>query len=199
MKSFGSERRRRTRPSNGTPTNRSPCSGTFRSRYRGRSGVGVKRPNVVEAGADVTVAAGDLGEGTVLWSHPGGGAYVTSLAAAVPSPSGVADVFAVGGGGTVDAITTEGMTAWRASLPSPWAAIVPDFQGGLIANDGLNIVRLDGITGESRTLYTGSEQEGTDSVVVHRTERFLRCNHTTSLPRRWWWGLTGRPGRRSFG
>jgi hypothetical protein len=104
------------------------------------------------ASTDVTVMAGDLAEDTVLWSNPGGGVSVASLAAAVPSPSGVADVFAVEDGGTVEAITSEGMTAWRASLPSPWAAIVPDFQGGLIANDGLNIVRLDGTTGASRTL-----------------------------------------------
>jgi hypothetical protein len=57
--------------------------------------------------ADVTVWAGALPTGTVIWSNPGNGSGVTSIVPAVPSTSGVADVFAFQGDGTVQAITSD--------------------------------------------------------------------------------------------
>jgi len=69
------------------------------------------------ASCDVTVSAGDLPlpPGTVLWSNPGNGSGVARIVPAVPSPSGVADVFAFQDDGTVQAITADGTTAWTAT------------------------------------------------------------------------------------
>lgn len=49
------------------------------------------------ASADVTVSSVSLAPGTVLWSNAVGGASVDYLVPAVPSPGGVADVFAISG------------------------------------------------------------------------------------------------------
>jgi hypothetical protein len=68
------------------------------------------------ASADVTVSADLLPVGTVLWSNPGDGSGVTSIVPAVPSASGVADVFAFQNDGTVQAITSDGTTAWTADV-----------------------------------------------------------------------------------
>ena len=81
---------------------------------------------------DVTVySAAALPLGTVIWSNPGDGSGVTSIVPAVPSQTGVADVFALQGDNTVQAITSDGTVAWTASVPmySGFGAnLVPDFQ-----------------------------------------------------------------------
>ena len=117
------------------------------------------------ASCDVTVSAGDLPlpPGTVLWSNPGNGSGVARIVPAVPSPSGVADVFAFQEDGTVQAITSDGTTAWTADIsrtPVYWAsgAVLPDFQGGLVFveqnSDGTySIVKLNGITGQRDLIY----------------------------------------------
>ncbi|HEX8817337.1 MAG TPA: hypothetical protein VF753_17720, partial [Terriglobales bacterium] len=51
------------------------------------------------ASADVTVSP-TLALGTVLWSNPGDGSGVYKIVPAVPSSSGVADVFAFQNDGT---------------------------------------------------------------------------------------------------
>jgi hypothetical protein len=118
--------------------------------------------------ADVTVSAGALPVGTVIWSSPGNGSGVTSIVPAVPSPSGVADVFAFQNDGTVQAITSDGATAWTADVsqavndPSGNGKVVPDFQGGLVAwlsewsasASAGSVTRLDGMTGERLWTYT---------------------------------------------
>ncbi len=112
------------------------------------------------ASADVIVYAGALPLGTVIWSNPGIGGNVTSIIPAVPSPTGVADVFAVQATDIftptiVQAITADGVTAWTATL-SPQATITPDFQGGLVAFEpSLNsISKLDGLTGQPGRAYS---------------------------------------------
>ncbi|MBS1858428.1 MAG: IPT/TIG domain-containing protein, partial [Acidobacteria bacterium] len=104
------------------------------------------------ATADVTVYADALPLGTVIWSNPGNGSGVLSITPAVPSASGVADVFAFQGDGTVQAITSDGLTSWSANVGYPYA-MVPDFQGGLVVNDG-SIRKLDGLTGQAYPAYT---------------------------------------------
>ena len=91
----------------------------------------------------------------MLWSVPGDGSGVTSIVPAVPSPTGVADVFALQGDNTVQAITSDGTVAWTASVPpnssfAGYANLVPDFQGGLVVYNSLDgsITKLDGITGQ---------------------------------------------------
>ncbi len=115
------------------------------------------------ASADVTVWAGALPVGTVLWSNPGNGSGVQYIVPAVPSPNGVADVFAFQKDGTVQAITAEGKTAWTADVSQaidvwPWP-VLPDFQGGLVVAGtdpaGNNSIRrLDGMTGTSYGAYS---------------------------------------------
>ena len=115
---------------------------------------------VTAASADVTVWAGALPEGTVIWSNPGGGSGVNDTVPAVPSASDVADVFAFQGDGTVQAITSEGATAWTASVGAG-SGTLADFQGGLVvAKPDGSIVKLDGLTGQARTLYTMPAQSG---------------------------------------
>jgi hypothetical protein len=76
---------------------------------------------------------------------------------AVPSPSGVADVFAFQGLNTVQAITADGTTAWTADLnqlfPYPAYRVIPDFQGGLVAYWNGSITKLDGTTGQPYPTY----------------------------------------------
>ena len=112
------------------------------------------------ASADVTVSSVAFAPGTVLWSNPVGGATVDYIVPAVPSPTGVADVFALSGS-TVYAITSDGATAWTADLSDfscPYLA--SDFQGGLVVAESCapsapsKIVKLDGITGQRYPAYT---------------------------------------------
>src|SRR5262249_18353228 len=112
------------------------------------------------ATATVTVSAGPLPSGTVLWSYPGNGSGVTNIIPAVPSPTGVADVFALQSDGTVQAITSDGTLAWTTSvLPQAgFPYFLPTFQGGLVAmNVTANSIRIiDGITGLVSATYTPS-------------------------------------------
>ena len=111
------------------------------------------------ASVDVTVWAGTPPVGTVIWSNPGNGSGVYSIVPAVPSATGVADVFAFQGDGTVQAITSEGKTAWTADVSMAYP-VVPDFQGGLVGIDQSGysgaIVKWDGMTGQRGPAYTPS-------------------------------------------
>jgi len=114
------------------------------------------------ASADITVwpAGTILPSGIILWSNPGNASGVYQIVPAIPSPTGVADVFAFQHDGTVQAITTDGTTAWTADLSdfsSPY--LLPDFQGGLVVVEGTNsvpskVVKLDGITGQRYPAYS---------------------------------------------
>src|SRR4051812_48620631 len=95
-------------------------------------------PPAGTASVDVTVSASStLPSGTVLWSNPGNGSGVDSIVPAVPSPTGVADVFAFQHDGTVHAITSDGATAWTADVSLAYGSqhVVPDFQGGLVVKE----------------------------------------------------------------
>jgi hypothetical protein len=126
------------------------------------------------ASADVTVFADALPLGTVIWSNPGNGSGVTKIVPAVPSPSGVADVFAFQNDGTVQAITSDGLTAWTSSVDLSMAwKVVPDFQGGLVVatwntSQG-SILKLDGITGQPYPAYTpeGESELDNSGLGVH--------------------------------
>jgi hypothetical protein len=72
-------------------------------------------------------------------------------------------VFAFQNDGTVQAITSDGTTAWTANVSQALnygGAVLPDFQGGLVVfneevqGQGYSIVKLDGITGQSDFVYT---------------------------------------------
>jgi uncharacterized protein YjdB len=116
------------------------------------------------ASADVTVFYGTLPTGTVIWSNPGNGSGVTSIVPAVPSATGVADVFAFQGDGTVQAIKSDGTTAWTANLNG--AGAIPDFQGGLVVTNPIK--KLDGITGQAYPAFTpASPNDSVSYAAIH--------------------------------
>ena len=127
------------------------------------------------ASVDVMVAPGELPMGTVVWSNPGDGSGVSSIVPAVPSPSGVADVFAFQNDSTVQAIRGDGTTAWTADLSKalvPEQDAIPDFMGGLVAAEIVGgdhydtIVRFDGITGQPSTVYNAGPGSGSLYVAT---------------------------------
>jgi hypothetical protein len=107
------------------------------------------------ASADVTVFTGAAlpATGTVVCSNPGDASGVISIMPAVPSPSGLADVFALQADGNVLAITNDCLTVWSASVGTS-NNLIPDFQGGLVVTNGQSIYKLDGITGQAYPAYT---------------------------------------------
>lgn len=112
------------------------------------------------ASADVTVVSGPLPLGTTLWSVPG---TYARMIPAVPSPTGVADLFAFQSDGTVKAITSDGVTVWTADASyalGPYSTILPDFQGGLVLatwnGSVYHLYRLDGLTGQRLDYNVGS-------------------------------------------
>jgi hypothetical protein len=106
----------------------------------------------------------------VIWSNPGNGSGVYSIVPAVPSPAGVADVFAFQGDGTVEAITSEGLTAWTADVSLAGTA-VPDFEGGLVTvewdSGSSSIVKIHGTTGQRSVLYSTESPDWIAGVVAH--------------------------------
>ncbi len=126
-----------------------------------------------DGSADVTVyAAGStLGLGSVLWSNPGDGSGVANIVPAVPSPSGVADVFALNGDCNVQALTSNGTVAWSVNIGQPpefsgnldpCNQFLPDFQGGIVVKSedrtqdpngtyhyNYHIRKVDGATGQA--------------------------------------------------
>jgi hypothetical protein len=124
------------------------------------------------ASADVTVSAGELAVGSATWSNPGNWSGVRWIVPAVPSSSGLADVFAFQNDGTVQAITSDGTTAWTADVSQGYylypGHILPDFQGGLVATGYNSIWKLDGITGQPYPAYTFDGEPGNyPPVAVH--------------------------------
>ena len=125
------------------------------------------------ATADVTVSSGVLPVGTILWSVPGDGSFIYSMVPAVPSVTGVADMFAFQGDSTVQAITADGTTAWAAAFDPNYGYPIPDFLGGLVGMNGqsgdpASVIRIDGITGASQTVYTPSAMSSIfDRLLVH--------------------------------
>jgi hypothetical protein len=136
--------------------------------------------------ADVTVSATAFAPGTVLWSNPGDGSGVTSIVPAVPSATGVADIFAFQNDGTVQAITADGTTAWTADV-SQATKVLADFLGGLLAVNANgsgpgSIQRLDGITGQADFVYSPSGANLTGDVAVHTDGTTFAIVSTGSLP-----------------
>ena len=101
-----------------------------------------------DSSADVTVISGlALSPGAILWSSPGDGTGITQTVPAVPSPTGVADVFALQASGNVQAVRDDGTVAWTAPVGGG-NKLLPDFQGGLVVSAVDSVKRYDGITGQ---------------------------------------------------
>ena len=139
------------------------------------------------ASADVTVFVDAPLPGTVIWSNPGDGSGVTGIVPAVPSEEGVADVFAFQGDGTVQAIKSDGTTAWLANVNG--ATAIPDFQGGLVTlkqdnnTQATSIQKLDGLTGQpypsfTATVPSGSQSRYLSTPAIHTDGTILTVDTT---------------------
>jgi hypothetical protein len=133
------------------------------------------------ASADVTVFNGPLPPGTVIWSNPGNGSGVWNILPAVPSNEGVADVFAFNADGTVQAIKSDGTTAWQTTLSG---TSLPDFQGGLVNQNGNSITKLDGLTGQPYPTYTANSSTDwlSSPFAVHTDGTIFTVDHNWSDP-----------------
>ena len=158
------------------------------------------------ASADITVYVDSLPIGTTIWSNPGNGSGVSKIIPAVPSATGVADVFAFQGDGTVQAITADGLTAWTANVGPVIqnnGSILPDFQGGLVIDtwDGSaeTITKFDGLTGQVLSQYTVDSSTYGWSPVVHTDGTIFVVMDSGSGNNRTtrWWALIQQPAPRS--
>jgi hypothetical protein len=128
------------------------------------------------ASAALDVFAGPtLPVGTQIWSNPGDGSGVIKIVPAVPSSTGVADVFSLQASGNVQAIKSDGTTAWTSNVGTS-SSVTPDFQGGLVVVNSANfpqqfVQKLDGITGQPYPAYTAVGYNGVNyglsAPVVH--------------------------------
>ncbi len=123
------------------------------------------------ASADVTVwpflaSASSLPMGTVVCRNPGDGSGVISIIPAVPSSSGVADVFALQEDGNVLAMNSDCTIAWSAYVGTG-NTLIADFQGGLVVANLQSIYKLDGITGQAYPAYNSVSGTGLATPVVH--------------------------------
>jgi len=125
------------------------------------------------ASADVTVYAGPtLPLGTTIWSHPGDGSGVSAIMPAVPSDTGIADVFVVNNSGNIQAIASDGSVAWTKNVPvNDYPYFVPDFQGGLVVLDTgyQTLYRLDGLTGQASATFGTYDDLGFPAVHTDGT------------------------------
>ena len=144
------------------------------------------------AATDVNVFTGStLAPNTLLWSNPGDGFGVISIVPAVPSSTGVADVFATQADGSVQAVTSGGTTAWTTANVS--GNLVPDFQGGLVVNTGQSIYRLDGMTGKpSSWTYNSVSGNNLPTPVVHTNGTIFTIDGQTIV------GINPTTGNQAF-
>jgi hypothetical protein len=122
-----------------------------------------------DGSADVTVYPGPtLPTGTIKWSIPGDGSGVTQILPAVPSETGVADVFALQSSGKLMAVTADGFVPWTANVGMN-KSLLPDFQGGLVLADQQSVGKLDGLTGQAKPGYSYSHPPsfGSSPTTVH--------------------------------
>ncbi|MGA8430401.1 MAG: choice-of-anchor D domain-containing protein, partial [Candidatus Sulfotelmatobacter sp.] len=142
------------------------------------------------ASADVAVSsAATFANGTVLWSDPGDASGVKQIVPAVPSATGIADVFALQNDCSVQATASDGTVAWTVSIGTNvdefgntgCNALQPDFQGGfVVVNQGFHgenqaetqpsIQRFDGMTGVASPPYLPTNAPGLNPQVTIHTD-----------------------------
>ncbi len=136
--------------------------------------------------ADITVYAGALPLGTTIWSNPGNASGVQQIVPAVPSSTGIADVFALQNDCSVQAIASDGSPGWTANIGSQSTQnfgggckkIIPDFQGGLLSIDPGGILpghpgavqKFDGMTGQPYPSYSFTTPASSFPPVVAHTD-----------------------------
>jgi hypothetical protein len=135
--------------------------------------------------ADITVYAGALPLGTTIWSNPGNASGVKQIVPAVPSSTGIADVFALQNDCSVQAIASDGTPGWTANIGSQspqfgggCKKIIPDFQGGLLSIDPgylapgppAAVQKFDGMTGQPYPSYSFTAPGTSVPPVVAHTD-----------------------------
>jgi hypothetical protein len=119
-----------------------------------------------QATADLTIYAGPtFPTGTTIWSNAGDGSGVYSIMPAVPSSTGVADVFALQASGNVQAVKSDGTVGWTSNV-GVGNTLLPDFQGGLIVANYQSVYKLDGLTGQPKPSYTYAVYGG-QAPLIH--------------------------------
>ena len=119
-----------------------------------------------DGSTDITVYAGPvLPTGTIKWSIPGDGSGVTQILPAVPSETGVADVFALQSSGKLMAVTADGFVSWTADVGTDSKKLLPDFQGGMVLAGGQSVQELDGLTGQAKPAYSYTYPPSVYSIV----------------------------------
>ncbi len=68
---------------------------------------------------------------------------------------------------TVQAVTSDGTTAWSAPISPNANSTVSDFQGGLVVGTTQSIMKLDGITGQAFPAYAVPSTSSLSPAVVH--------------------------------
>jgi IPT/TIG domain len=140
------------------------------------------------ASADITVYPGPtLPIGTVQWSYAeDGSGCCGQIYPAVPSETGVADVFVQNASFKVQAVRSDGTVAW--TTPIDWHySIVPDFQGGFVAFSPMSLFRVDGLTGQAYPSYTASTSfdqalgNPIRNVAIHTDGTIFTLDYACSL------------------
>jgi hypothetical protein len=163
----------------------------------------IKKPTAsgnpaIAVSADLTVYPGPtLPIGTIIWSNPGDGSGVQKIVPAVPSTTGVADVFALQADCTVQAITSDGKVGWTTNIGMSANGygcknFISDFQGGIVATDygtevyqygqgyrnsGASVQRFDGLTGVASPQFSISSQTNSAAGTSERQD----ANHRMQI------------------
>jgi hypothetical protein len=151
--------------------------------------------NVGSASADVTVYSGPaFPTGTTIWSNQGDGSGVSKIIPAVPSSTGLVDVFVLNADYNVQALKSDGTQAWTASVATH-SSLIPDFQGGLIVAPTVaqqppySLMKLDGMTGNTYPAYNYSSH-AVSPVLVHTDSTIFTVDNNAIVAIN---PLTGQP------
>lgn len=138
--------------------------------------------DAISAQAQVTILAGTLVPGAVLWSSPPVAGFVPlQIAQAVPSNLGPGpDLYSVqvsadGTQSIIQALTADGQQLWQTSLPIVNGNTIPDGSGGLLITehntclpgqtDPMTIVDLDALTGQPKWQIAAAGIQNGNSVL----------------------------------
>jgi hypothetical protein len=157
--------------------------------------VGAATITAGSASANVTVYPGPtLPTGTQIWSNLGDGSGVSKIMPAVPSSTGVADVFALQRSGNVQAIRSDGTLGWTADV-STATSLTPDFLGGLVVTNmnasPATVQELNGMTGTANQPYPYISPNS-PPILVHTDGTIFTVDNNAIV------GINPSTGQQSF-
>jgi hypothetical protein len=153
----------------------------------------------------VTVYAGQIPENTVLWTVPSfSNSNPTALLRATPTGTG-ADLFSIftsdqfldAPPDIVRGLTLNGEQLWTTSTNLALFGIgqtMPDNTGGLLIDDGTEMLRIDGNTGQQSWIYQNSNATRVSSIAVHPDGTIIRPEQSNQVPGGGFTQVTGLSG-----